>query len=84
MLWSENGENKWKPKPLHMNLHSSSVMGVAGMQQKQIVLSAGKDRKIIGYDAHVGIQDFMHQVDTKCLSVLPNPCDFNLFMVQTG
>ncbi|KAJ7957171.1 transducin family protein / WD-40 repeat family protein [Quillaja saponaria] len=85
MLWSEKDtENVWKPKALHRNLHSSAVMGVAGMQQKQIILSAGADKRIFGYDAHVGRADFKHQIDSKCMSVLPNPCDFNLFMVQTG
>ncbi|KAI9079634.1 hypothetical protein K1719_038255 [Acacia pycnantha] len=85
MLWSEkDGENKWKPKALHRNLHSSAVMGVAGLQNKQVVLSVGADKRIIGYDAHVGRADYKHQVDSKCMSVLPNPCDFNLFMVQTG
>lgn len=85
VLWSEqDGENTWKPKVLHRNLHSSAVMGVAGMQQKQIVLSAGADRRIFGFDVRVGRADFKHQVDSKCMSVLPNPCDFNLFMVQTG
>ncbi|KAL2347105.1 hypothetical protein Fmac_001105 [Flemingia macrophylla] len=85
VLWSEqDDENKWKPKALHRNLHSSAVMGVAGMQQKQIVLSVGADRRIFGYDVRVGRADFKHQVDSKCMSVLPNPRDFNLFMVQTG
>nr|KYP48999.1 putative histone-binding protein lin-53 [Cajanus cajan] len=84
ILWNENGENNWKPERLHRNLHSSAVMGVAGMQHKQVVLSAGRDKRILGYDARVGKEDFLHQVDSKCLSVLPNPCDFNLFMVQTG
>ncbi|KAG5230411.1 protein tipD [Salix suchowensis] len=73
VLWNEkDDESLWKPETLHRNLHSSAVMGVAGMQQKQIVLSA------------VGRADFKHQLDSKCMSVLPNPCDFNLFMVQTG
>ncbi|XP_004501755.1 uncharacterized protein [Cicer arietinum] len=85
ILWNElDGENKWKPKALHRNLHSSAVMGVAGMQQKPIVLSAGADRRIFGFDVSVGRADFSHQIDSKCMSVLPNPCDFNLFMVQTG
>jgi len=83
-LWRENGHNKWKPEALHRNLHSSAVMGVSGMQYRQLVLSVGKDKRILGYDAHVGRTDFKQQVDSKCLSVLPNPCDFNLFMVQTG
>ncbi|XP_038685076.1 uncharacterized protein LOC119985003 [Tripterygium wilfordii] len=85
ILWTEKGQdNLWKPKALHRNLHSSAVMGVAGMQQKQIVLSAGADKRIIGFDAQVGRADFKHSIDSKCMSVLANPCDFNLFMVQTG
>ncbi|KAK2391345.1 guanine nucleotide-binding protein subunit beta-1 [Trifolium repens] len=85
ILWREqDGENIWKPRPLHRNLHSSAVMGVAGMQQKPIVLSAGADRRIFGFDVGIGRADFSHQIDSKCMSVLPNPCDFNLFMVQTG
>ncbi|PNT01523.1 hypothetical protein POPTR_015G106300v4 [Populus trichocarpa] len=85
VLWNEkDDENLWKPKILHRNLHSSAVMGVAGMQQKQIVLSAGADKRIVGFDVQVGRADFKHQLDSKCMSVLPNPCDFNLFMVQTG
>ncbi|KAJ7945619.1 Transducin family protein / WD-40 repeat family protein [Quillaja saponaria] len=85
ILWSEKEtENVWKPKALHRNLHSSAVMGVAGMEQKEIILSAGADKKIVGYDARVSIADFKYQIDSKCMSVLPNPRDFNLFMVQTG
>ncbi|KAF2311636.1 hypothetical protein GH714_025409 [Hevea brasiliensis] len=85
ILWNEKDtENLWKPKPLHRNLHSSAVMGVAGLQQKHIVLSAGADKRIIGFNVQVGRADFKHQLDNKCMSVLPNPCDFNLFMVQTG
>ncbi|KAE8694526.1 APO protein 3 [Hibiscus syriacus] len=84
VLWSERDENVWKPKTLHRNLHSSAVMGVAGMQQKQIVLSAGADKRIIGFDVVTESADFKHQMESKCMSVLPNPCDFNLFMVQTG
>ncbi|KAK7353820.1 hypothetical protein VNO80_19272 [Phaseolus coccineus] len=84
VLWSEQEGEKWKPKALHRNLHSSAVMGVAGMQHKQMVLSVGADRRIFGYDVRAGRADFKHQVDSKCMSVLPNPCDFNLFMVQTG
>lgn len=87
ILWNEDSDddaNKWKPKALHRNLHSSAVMGVAGMQQKQVVLSAGADKKIIGFDVQTGRLQFRHQIESKCMSVLPNPCDFNLFMVQTG
>ncbi|PON67213.1 WD repeat containing protein [Parasponia andersonii] len=84
VLWDEKDDNIWKPKALHRNFHSSAVMGVAGMQQKHIVLSAGSDKRVIGFDANVGRADFKHQIDSKCMSVLPNPCDFNLFMVHAG
>ncbi|XP_042496548.1 U5 small nuclear ribonucleoprotein 40 kDa protein [Macadamia integrifolia] len=85
ILWSEkDGEQLWKPKVLHRSLHSSAVMGVAGMQQKQIVLSAGADKRIIGYDLLGGRADFKHQIESKCMGVLHNPTDFNLYMVQTG
>ncbi|XP_050225650.1 uncharacterized protein LOC126675110 [Mercurialis annua] len=85
VIWSEkDDEFSWKPKVLHRNLHSSAVMGVVGLQHKHIVLSAGADRRIIGFDVESGRADFKHQLDNKCMSVVPNPCDFNLFMVQTG
>ncbi|MED6148411.1 hypothetical protein PIB30_052907 [Stylosanthes scabra] len=84
VIWSEQDDEKWKPKALHRNLHSSAVMGVAGLHHKPIVLSAGADRRMFGFDVRAGRADYRHQVDTKCMSVLPNPCDFNLFMVQTG
>lgn len=85
VLWTEKGgEHSWKPKALHRSMHSSAVMGVAGMQQKKIVLSAGADKRIVGFDLNSGRSDYKHQIDSKCMSVIPNPCDFNLFMVQTG
>uniref|UniRef100_A0A2P2K0U6 Uncharacterized protein n=2 Tax=Rhizophora mucronata TaxID=61149 RepID=A0A2P2K0U6_RHIMU len=85
VLWNEkDAENSWNPKVLHRNLHSSAVMGVAGIQQKQVILSTGADKRIIGFDVQVGRAEFKHQLDSKCMSVLPNPCDYNLFMVQTG
>ncbi|KAA8521099.1 hypothetical protein F0562_011748 [Nyssa sinensis] len=41
VLWTEkDGDNFWEPKVLHNSLHSSAVMGVAGMHQRQIVMSA--------------------------------------------
>ncbi|XP_024977323.1 uncharacterized protein LOC112514917 isoform X1 [Cynara cardunculus var. scolymus] len=83
--WTEkNGEDSWKPKVLHRSMHSSAVMGVAGMQQKQMVVSVGADKRIIGFDLQTGRADYKHQIESKCMSVLPNPCDFNLFMVQTS
>ncbi|KAL3512070.1 hypothetical protein ACH5RR_024787 [Cinchona calisaya] len=84
-LWTEKDvENSWKPKVLHRRMHSAAVMGVAGMQQKKTVLSAGADKRILGFDIASGRVDYKHQIESKCMSVLPNPCDFNLFMVQTG
>lgn len=85
VFWNDkDGGDEWKPKTLHRNLHSSAVMGVAGMQHKQMVVSAGADKRIIGYDVLAGRVDYKHQIESKCMSVLPNPCDFHLFMVQTG
>ncbi|KAK9080581.1 hypothetical protein SSX86_000339 [Deinandra increscens subsp. villosa] len=83
--WTEkNGEDSWKPKVLHRSMHSSAVMGVAGMQQKQMVVSVGADKRIIGFDLETGRADYKHQIESKCMSVVPNPRDFNLFMVQTS
>lgn len=85
ILWNlKDEQDLWKPKTLHKHFHSSAVMGVAGMQHKNIVMSAGADKRIIGYDVTTGRADYKHQIESKCMSVLPNPCDFNLFMVQTG
>lgn len=85
VLWTENdGKSKWKTNVLHQNLHSSAVMGVAGMQRKQLVVSAGADKKIIGFDVVAEKVDYKHQMDNKCMGILPNPLDLNLFMVQTG
>ncbi|GAB2272018.1 hypothetical protein Dimus_006842 [Dionaea muscipula] len=84
LLWKGCENNIWKPTVLHRNLHSSAVMGVAGLRQKKIVMSAGADKRIIGYDVVAGRIDYKYQIETRCMSVLPNPCDFNLFMVQTG
>ncbi|KAM3359545.1 putative protein isoform X1 [Capsicum galapagoense] len=85
IMWNNrDGENSWKPKALHRSLHSSAVMGVAGLQHKKVVMSAGADKRIIGFDLISQRAEYKHQIETKCMSVLPNPCDFNLFMVQTG
>nr|GMC75127.1 U5 small nuclear ribonucleoprotein [Ipomoea batatas] len=85
IFWSEKErENSWKPKVLHKSVHSSAVMGVAGMQQKKIVMSAGADKRIIGFDLVEEKVEYKHQIESKCMSVLPNPRDLNLFMVQTG
>ncbi|CAH9075850.1 unnamed protein product [Cuscuta epithymum] len=83
--WTEiKEENMWKHKALHRSEHTSSVTGVAGMQHKKIVMSVGADKRIIGYDMQAGRAGYIHQIDSKCMSILPNPCDFNLFLVQAG
>ncbi|KAL3835410.1 hypothetical protein ACJIZ3_010146 [Penstemon smallii] len=86
ILWNEKdgGDDSWRPKALHRSHHSSAVMGVAGMLHKKVVMSVGADKRIIGFDVVTGRADYKHQIENKCMSVLPNPCDFNLFMVQTG
>nr|GMD05684.1 U5 snRNP-specific protein-like factor [Ipomoea batatas] len=85
VFWTEKeGANSWKPKTLHRSMHSSAVMGVAGMQHKKSVMSAGADKRIIGYDLQGQRAEYNHQIDSKCMSILPNPRDFNLFMVQAG
>ncbi|CAA2935225.1 U5 small nuclear ribonucleo 40 kDa [Olea europaea subsp. europaea] len=85
VLWAEkDGEHSWKPKALHRSIHTSAVMGVAGMHHKKVVMSAGADKRITGFDLLAERIDYKNQIDSKCMSVLPNPRDFNLFMVQTG
>ncbi|KAL3818474.1 hypothetical protein ACJIZ3_004379 [Penstemon smallii] len=85
VLWTEkNGKDSWEPKVMHRNHHSSAVMGVGGMRKDKVVMSVGADKRIIGVDVVTEIAILKHQIESKCMSVLPNPCDFNLFMVQTG
>ncbi|CAH9082877.1 unnamed protein product [Cuscuta europaea] len=85
IFWSEKErENSFKPNVLHKNVHSSAVMGVSGLQQKNIVMSAGADKRIVGFDLIAERVEYKHQLESKCMSVLPNPYDLNLFMVQTG
>ncbi|MFS8034186.1 putative beta-galactosidase [Helianthus anomalus] len=40
--------------------------------------------KIIGFDLQSEIADYSHRIESKCMSVVPNPRDLNLLMVQTG
>ncbi|KAL3831163.1 hypothetical protein ACJIZ3_019965 [Penstemon smallii] len=85
VLWNEkDGKDSWEPKVLHKNHHSSAVMGVAGMRKDKVVMSVGADKRIIGVDVVTEIVVLKHQIESKCMSILPNPFDFNLFMVQTG
>lgn len=83
ILWNEANDS-WKPKTVHRNQHSSAVMGVAGLLHKKVILSVGSDKRVVGFDVLAERVEVKHQIDSRCMSVLPNPCDFNLFMVQTG
>ncbi|KAL8123149.1 hypothetical protein AgCh_011225 [Apium graveolens] len=59
VLWTEkDGIKNWKFQTLHGNLHSSAVMGVAGLQHKKVVLSAGLDKRITGFDVESGRADY--------------------------
>ncbi|KAF3341618.1 U5 small nuclear ribonucleoprotein [Carex littledalei] len=86
ILWREEGDGKfsYKHKSVHRDMHSSAVMGLSALKHKRIVLSVGADKRIIGFDLLAGRSDFRHQIEYKCMSVLPNPCDFNLYLVQSG
>lgn len=84
VLWRDQGENNaWKPTLLHRDLHSSAVMGVAGMRHNNLVLSCGDDRRFVGFDAREEKVTFKHRLDNRCTSILPNPRDVNLVMVHT-
>ncbi|KAF8113457.1 hypothetical protein N665_0050s0105 [Sinapis alba] len=84
VLWREQGEsNAWKSRLLHKDMHTSSVMGVAGMRHNNLVLSCGDDRRFVGFDAREEKVTFKHRLDNKCTNLLPNPRDVNLVMLQT-
>ncbi|XBI74615.1 hypothetical protein VPH35_068117 [Triticum aestivum] len=83
MLWQEK-DDSWNHKKVHRDLHSSAVMGVAGLQQRKTIISVGMDKRIISYDVSAERAEYKNLIDSKCLSVLLNPTDFNLYMVQTG
>lgn len=85
VLWREQQRerNAWKSRLLHKDLHSSSVMGVAGMRHNNLVLSCGDDRRLVGFDARAEKTTFQHKLDNRCTNLLPNPRDVNLVMVHT-
>ncbi|XP_010454282.1 PREDICTED: uncharacterized protein LOC104736061 [Camelina sativa] len=84
VLWRDRCENNaWKPTLLHRDLHSSAVMGVAGMSHNNLVLSCGDDRRFVGFDAREEKVTFKHRLDNRCTNILPNPRDVNLVMVHT-
>nr|BAJ85845.1 predicted protein [Hordeum vulgare subsp. vulgare] len=83
MLWQEK-DDSWNFKKVHRDQHSSGVMGVVGLQQRKTIISVGLDKRIISYDVATERTEYKNLIDSKCLSVLLNPSDFNLYMVQTG
>ncbi|KAG6467362.1 hypothetical protein ZIOFF_074835 [Zingiber officinale] len=83
ILWQEV-DSSWKHKTVHAHMHSSAVTGVAGLYQKKTILSVGADKRIIAFDLSTGRSEFRNQIESKCMSVLPNPSDLNLYMVQSG
>ncbi|KQK12079.1 hypothetical protein BRADI_1g01487v3 [Brachypodium distachyon] len=83
ILWQEK-DDSWSHKKVHKELHSSAVMGVAGLQQRKTIISVGADKRIISFDLSAERAEYKNLIDSKCMSVLLNPCDFNLYMVQTA
>ncbi|KAI5071504.1 hypothetical protein GOP47_0013755 [Adiantum capillus-veneris] len=86
-LWEEKETNeglKWKAKSLHKGQHSSAVMSVASLRHKELVLSGGADKRVVGHDTRYNRSYVCYTLESKAMGVLPNPADFNLFMVQTG
>ncbi|XP_047071282.1 U5 small nuclear ribonucleoprotein 40 kDa protein [Lolium rigidum] len=83
ILWQEK-DDSWNHKRVHKDLHSSAVYGVAGLQQRKTIVSVGSDKRIISYDLSAERTEYKNLIDSKCMSVLLNPCDFNLYMVQTA
>ena len=53
----------------------------AGIKQKKMMVSVGADKRIIGFELQTGRAEYKHPIERKYISVLPNPGDFNLFMV---
>ncbi|MCO5558056.1 hypothetical protein L7F22_011631 [Adiantum nelumboides] len=86
-LWEEKEvleRLKWKAKILHKSQHSSAVMSVASLRHKELVLSGGADKRVVGHDTRYNRSYVCYTLESKAMGVLPNPADFNLFMVQTG
>ncbi|KAK8960490.1 hypothetical protein KSP40_PGU005344 [Platanthera guangdongensis] len=50
----------------------------------QLLVTSALDGVVNLWQVHAKGVEVKHQIDSRCMSVLPNPCDFNLFMVQTG
>lgn len=84
VLWKEKEAGQWIAETLHRSLHTSAVMSAIGMRNKPLIVSVGLDKRIIGFDTEHVREEFRHTLDNKALRMLPNPVDWNLYMVQTG
>jgi hypothetical protein len=85
VLWKEDEKDGcWGQELLHMNHHTSAVMGAFGLQYKEAVLSVGLDKRVVLFDIVRGRTDLKFQLDSKCLNALPSPCNSNLYLVQLG
>ncbi|KAJ0969770.1 hypothetical protein J5N97_022647 [Dioscorea zingiberensis] len=82
ILWHDQSDS-WKPNVLCKDIHSSAVTGVSGLEQRKFLLSVGLDKRVVAFDS-TGKIKFKFQLKSKCLDILPNPLDFNLYMVHTG
>lgn len=84
VVWKEKEDGEWKAETMHRSLHSSAVMSAVGMKHKPLIVSVGMDKRIIGFDTEHVREEFRYTLDSKALRMLPNPVDWNLYMVQTG
>ncbi|KAI5082338.1 hypothetical protein GOP47_0002081 [Adiantum capillus-veneris] len=84
VIWKEKEAGLWRAETLHRALHSSAVMSAVGMPHKKLIVSVGQDKRIIGFDTEHVREEFRHTLDNKALRMLPNPVDWNLYLVQTG
>ncbi|KAK8956371.1 hypothetical protein KSP40_PGU020924 [Platanthera guangdongensis] len=70
-LWHESEIPRKKSTDLHRAPH------------KMVILSVGSEKRVASFDVLAEKVKAKHQMDSRCMSVLPNPYDFNLFMPQT-
>ncbi|GBG69054.1 hypothetical protein CBR_g3752 [Chara braunii] len=84
-MWSATEDSKeLKVKMIHRDVHSSAVSGVDGLRHRAIILSGGMDKRICGFDPKRDRAIYLKILDNKIVSVMLNPQDDNLFLVQLG
>eukprot|EP00850_Spirogloea_muscicola_P024065 SM000433S15731 [mRNA] locus=s433:17209:24330:- [translate_table: standard] len=72
------------PRLLHRHAHTSAVTDVDGMPRRGVVVSAGLDKRVIGWDVEHGQQAFKLTFNSKAIACRPNALDANLLLVQIG